>query len=825
MFNIRVKVLVGYCILAVVILSVTWMVYDNTRSLAAINYASAKMMTRRDIVDSLVYSMLETANAERSILLGNTDEWQRFDTALDSSKDKAKRLRPLISDSLKKQRLDTLMTLLETRRKNILLVMDEQQKDMADIYYKDKMHALKSGRDSVVIHSKSEEKHVQYETVYEIVKTKRGFFRRLGDAFRRQHSDTIDATHIVIPPSADTIDHKIDIADSVANVLSEIRHEGKQAKNRQQNAIAIRNRQLQKICLQLAQRTGQLLEDIQTDEHIALQQAILSTIGSRQMMMVRIFVLGLFAIILSAILVWRIFKDSRREQRDHNRIVEAKAETERIMQQRERLLLTITHDIKAPAASIAGFVGLLGEYISQPKPIEYLKNIEGTAKHMLQLVTALLDYHQLESGKTELQAVSFSPYAILQECVCQMQPQAMAKRLSLTTDIKMPSDIVCRADAFRIKQIVNNLVSNAIKYTDVGNVVVGGFICDSRLVISVADTGCGMSDDEKQRVFNAFTRLPNAQGKDGVGLGLSITRELVDLFGGTVDVVSHKGKGSEFTVAVPVEITQAEILGDCSQTPVQSAKTLSQDNNLQKCSEITVLIVDDDNLQLQLITEMLSHIEGAHFKIVSTLHAIEAISIAHDMAPHIVLTDIEMPEMNGRDILKHILDDTEISDGMKFIAMTAHEPSIMEQIRKEGFDACLFKPFDTNTLAATVCQLTGLRLKVVESKETASGLYSVIDHFADGDADARRQIIHDICTAMKEYLSLLHDADNLEHVARAAHKAMPLLEMLQPGCCDWLSKLTPEHIAATDISDRSVLVERLKTVLEEKLRQLNDSSE
>lgn len=427
MFSTRIKILVGYALLAVVLVSATWMVYDNTRSLSAVNEASERLMARRDIVDSLVFTMLETANAERSVLLGDAGKWQRFDEALSSSAANAVRLRPLLMDTLKQQRLDSLITLLKAKRENTLLVMKEMNNDCRDIYYNNKLEALHSGRDSIVISPQTKEHHEQHETVYEVVKTKRGFFRRLGDAFRKQHTDTVSTTRLTHQPSTATINHRLNIADSVANVLAEIHSEQQRASDRKQNAISSRNRQLQRVSIQLTKRTWLLIEDIQSDEHNALQRVVGKAMSSRRAMIVRIAVLGLLAILSAAILVVYILRDIKRERRDRQRIIEAKAETERIMQQRERLLLTITHDIKAPAASIAGFIDLLSEYVDQPKAVGYLQNISGSAKHLLQLVSALLDYHKLESGKAERHEVSFAPAVLISECVAQMQPLAMKK--------------------------------------------------------------------------------------------------------------------------------------------------------------------------------------------------------------------------------------------------------------------------------------------------------------------------------------------------------------------------------------------------------------
>lgn len=814
MFSTRIKILVGYGLLAIVLLSATWMIYDNTRSLTAVNRASEKLLARRDIVDSLVYSMLETGNAERSILLGDAGEWQRFSHAINNSMDKARQLRPLLSDTMKQQRLDSLIDLLNCKRENTLLVMAELGKDSRDIYFSNKLRALHSGTDSVVINPKTEERREQHETVYEIVKSRRGFFRRLGDAFRRQHSDTVGMTHIYKQPT-DTVNHRLNIANSVANALAEIHHDEQRARGQRQEIIANRNNQLQLVSIQLAWRTEQLLEDIQTDEHNALLKTINKAISSRRAMIIRIVGLGLLAILSAAILVVYILRDIRRERRDRNRILEAKAETERIMQQRERLLLTITHDIKAPAASIAGFIDLLSEYVDRPKAVGYLQSIAGSSKHLLQLVSALLDYHQLESGKAELHEVSFAPASLVRECTDGMQPQAMAKHLRLTADIRVEDTMMCRSDAFRIKQVINNLVSNAIKYTDKGEVTVTVVVANARLTISVTDTGCGMTPEEQQRVFLAFTRLPGAQGKEGVGLGLSITREIVQMLGGTINVSSRKGSGSKFKVVIPVEVlaNSAPVIATAKidNNKFEDAATVSHD-----AKEISVLIVDDDKLQQQLLTEMFSRIDDISLNVVTTTHANEAIRLANEMKPRIVFTDIEMPEMNGSEIMRRIRSNMTAT----FVAMTAHEQSIMPQLRKDGFDACLFKPFNVQTLAATICQLTGIIVKVkAESSATETdSLRSALLPFTDGDPEAERQIIDDIHKSIDEYLDMLKDVSDADLIAKAAHKAMPLLEMIQPEKNSWVTPLTPEHIGETEEKER----EKLTIQLIERLKQIKN---
>ena len=246
-----------------------------------------------------------------------------------------------------------------------------------------------------------------------------------------------------------------------------------------------------------------------------------------------------------------------------------------------------------------------------------------------------------------------------------------------------------------------------------------------------------------------------------------------------------------------------------------------------------MVIVDDDRLQGQLLNEMLRRIDGVQFDITTTIHADEAIRIAVEKNQHIVFTDIEMPEMNGSEIMCRIRSASSATSATdkpvrrtKFVAMTAHEQSIMPQLRSDGFDACLFKPFSVQTLADTICQLTGAAVRVSEkeqnSKLTIAGeaennsklktqnskliiageaennsklktqnskLKTALLPFTDGDPEAEAQIIGDIRKSIEEYLEMIGDGSDPERVAKAAHKALPLLEMLEPGKNQWVASL------------------------------------
>ncbi len=832
--TLRLKIITGYAILAIVLVFAAQMVYDSTRSLTALNTASEQLMERRNIVDSLVYSMLDAANAERSVMMGDTRQWKRFSSSLAESQRKAMQLKQLVSDSVKAMRMDTLASLLAAKRDNAMMVLNILADASGDAVYARKVHDLQSGRDSVVIHPNEITSANNRETVYNIVSTRRGFFRRLSDAFRRQRSDTIATTMQSGRTDSTAMAQGINIADSVAEALADIHHEIKRADTRRQDAIDNRTRSLKLVSIQLAWRTGQMLEDIQSDEHNAMQRAINADMAARRATMMKIAMLALLAIGAAIVLIVYTLRDIRRQRRDHERIVEAKNETERLMQQRQRLLLTITHDIKAPVASISGFIALLREWVNQPKPVAYLDSIRSSAEHLLQLVGALLDYHQLESGKATTHAVSFNPAQLVSDCATQARPVANKKNLEVVCSLRTSADCVCQADAFRIRQIMNNLIGNAVKYTDRGTITVSAALNGSQLTMSVADTGSGMTESEQQRIFNAFTRLPDAQGKEGVGLGLSITREAVNMLGGTIRVVSQKGKGSKFTVTLPVTVDTvqsaqpATIAGNTVPNvadnptpnvinPAPDAASPVSDMACVKSSSypIKVVIVDDDRLQLQLLGEMMARMENICLDIHVTSSADEAIEMIGRLRPQLVFTDIEMPQMSGREMLRRI-----DRNGIKTVAMTAHDQSIYTELRAEGFDACLFKPFNVQTLAATLCQLTGIAPQISVPTASTSAvrhddtLFAPLLVFAEGDAEAEQQIIADTRQSIADYLSMLNDPNDTASIAKAAHKAMPLLKMLMPDDVEWLADLTPERIGQTDEEKRKKLYEKFKGVLE-----------
>lgn len=772
--NIPLKVALGYSAIAIIMILAISLVYSNTKSINAINEASREYIQKRGAADS------------------------------------------------------TISSLLKEEQRNLKQLSDVMAGRPTQNYLQNKVKNLNTGKDSILVHSKAPQTHEAKKTTVEVLKTRRGFFRRLADAFKKEHAETLSVKQDSNRAVIDSVTTPVNVAENVANILEQIDKKEKVETQDHKQHINREMEELKMVSAKLALRSAKHLSDVHQREKDNMQEAIEKAMEARKHLLWQMELLAIVAFFAIVIMIWFIWRDARKERIYRENLEAANEEIQRIMNQRERLLLTITHDIKAPAASISGFIDLMKDYVSNPQGLECLQNIKNSAAHLSHLVASLLDYHQLENGLMKVQPTSFSPAQLVAESVEGMKLRAEEKGLEIsfeckmkgmgTSDSQMKKEFF-RADAFRIRQILDNLVSNAIKYTDRGSVTIQAQVSEilgkPTLTLSVKDTGKGMTDEEKQKVFQAFTRLKSAQGIEGTGLGLSITQELVSLLGGEIILHSTLGKGSTFIVTIPIEsapmeesqeMAPSEVEHDPSPDSAQDKEGQNsgshQVTDIKKKPEFAnhkILILDDDKLQLQLLQEMLRRIVGDTWQVFACNHVMDALTTLHNEQPALMLMDIEMPEMNGMDMIAHI-NHTH----MTVVAMTAHDTSILEQLLKAGFDDCLFKPFSMEKLS----NILGIES---QSKPQLDSLLA----FAGGDEEAAKEILDTVKQELAAHLTNLKEAVEEEslstdRIGKAAHKLLPIATMMQMGCLEELKALSPEYIGEIEEAE---IREKLKVVI------------
>ena len=792
--NIPIKVALGYSAIAIIMILAISLVYSNTKSIIAVNEASRDYIQKRSAADS------------------------------------------------------TISSLLKEEQKNLKQLSDAMAGKPNKNYLHDKVKSLNTGKDSILVHSKAPQTHEAKKTTVEVLKTRKGFFRRLADAFKKEHAETLSVKQDSNRAVIDSVTTPVNVAGNVANILEQIDKKEKVETQDHKQHINREMEELKMVSAKLALRSAKHLSDVHQREKDAMQESISKAMEARKHLLWQMELLAIVAFLAIVVMIWLIWRDAKKERIYQENLEAANEEIQRIMNQRERLLLTITHDIKAPAASISGFIDLMKDYVSNPQGIECLQNIKNSAAHLSHLVASLLDYHQLENGLMKVQPTSFSPAQLVAESVEGMRLRAEEKGLEISFECKMKgmgtSDSPMkkeffRADAFRIRQILDNLVSNAIKYTDQGSVTIQAQVSKvmgkPMLTLSVKDTGKGMTSEEKQKVFHAFTRLKSAQGIEGTGLGLSITQELVSLLGGEIILHSTQGKGSTFIVTIPVEPAPKEETQNKNQTGVGDDKALdsnpeekekdsaspqvSEEKKKPEFANHKILILDDDKLQLQLLQEMLRRIVGDTWQVFACNHVMDALTTLHNEQPALMLMDIEMPEMNGMDIITHI-NHTQ----MTVVAMTAHDTSILKQLQKAGFDDCLFKPFSMEKLSDILGIESQPQLDAqsetpsqpdLSSQQKSNPQLDSLLAFAGGDEEAAKEILDTVKQELAAHLENLKEAIEEEslstdHIGKAAHKLLPIATMMQMGCLEELKALSPEYIGEIEEAE---IREKLKVVI------------
>ena len=349
---------------------------------------------------------------------------------------------------------------------------------------------------------------------------------------------------------------------------------------------------------------------------------------------------------------------------------------------RKKAVHTITHELRTPLTAITGYAGLMQKEHNEGKTGQYIHNIQQSSNRMRDMLNTLLDFFRLDNGKEQPKLLPCRISTIVHTLETEFMPVAMNKGLSLT--VNNVSDTVVLTDKERIIQIGNNLLSNAIKFTEKGGVSLIVDYINGVLTITVEDTGSGMTEEEQQQIFGAFERLSNAAVKDGFGLGLAIVKNIVTMLSGKIHLESEKGKGSRFTVEIPMQ--KAE------EVPEKEIQAYIHRPN----RNLNVVAIDNDEVLLLMMKEMYAQ-EGIHCD--TCTDAAELMEMIRRKTYNLLLTDLNMPGINGFELLE-LLRSSNVgnSQTIPVVVATASGSCDAEELLERDFAGCLFKPFSISEL-------------------------------------------------------------------------------------------------------------------------------
>lgn len=792
MFSTSSKIAFGYLLLIVLLFGTIGYIYQQMTLLMAPNGLEETIVNRRRTTHQIVTQLYEAEIIGQTLRTGRLGDYPIYQRAMREAGASIDSLRVLLSDTLQQARLDTVSQLLRNKERYMILVLEAMAQNPAEELYQQQIDSLILQQDSLLSSTHVRRRIVTHHNTYTIHHKPKKFFRRLADVFAPGKEDSTQVNNVIQEEYTDTIDEAYNPVDTIASMLANIQNKVFQTRQENQKTLDRRINSLRIAGSRISQRVNQLLENIETDEQKAAEAKYLHEQNIREQAAWTMATISILAVLLVLIFFTIIWRDITRSNHYRRELEKAKSYAENLLVTREKLMLTITHDIKAPAGSIIGYIDLLTRLIHDKRQQFYLQNMKSSAQHLLDLITSLLDYHRLEAGKMDLNPVAFKPHQLFTTIYTSFLPLAERKQLKLVLENTIPASKTLEGDPFRLRQIVENLLSNALKFTAEGSVTLHTAYEGNQFIFSVSDTGCGMDEQEQQRVFQAFTRLRSAQGEEGFGLGLSITQKLVELLQGKISIESVPGKGSTFRVSVPLP-------------SISNKKEVEKENGPVLPETLKIILIDDDSIQINLTEAMLHNLLEAQGKdqqaVIRCCKQPEELFGYLEKEPFdLLLTDIQMPAMNGFELLKQVRGmKVGYARELPVIAITARSDMDVEYFRSQGFAGCLHKPFNQSDLLQVLQEnLKGDWNKCTFPKEESADSslptaqpakeekeeykFSSLIAFSEGDEEAIREIIGTFIQETEKNCQAIRqgeEAKDMKLVGNLAHKMLPTFTMIE----------------------------------------------
>ena len=763
---VKTKMVAGYVLLIAVCVLAVGYVYRVVVRFSSPDGSYALLQTRHSAVNRTLYHLYQAESYGQLMIAGYQSYEARYKREMRTVRGCIDSLRSLAGgrDSLQTMRLDSITRLLaDKERRTMSLRRTIRGGSTASLLDKN-IRDLIGPQQGIVADTTPFRRVVKQDTMT-VPRSKRRFLQRLGDLFSPPQADSsvvISRRELVAP-----VVPVESVKDTIALVLRALQD------SVTSNRLGIYDRAWQEG-LRLSYSNDlintkiyRLIMDFEAEDTAFLMRRIERTEAFRRRSSRVLGGVTVGAVVLVLLFVGMLWRDISRSNRYRRELEQANRDKEALLAAREKLMLAITHDIKAPLGSVMGYIDLLSRLTADKRQELYLHNMKESSGHLLALVNSLLDFYRLDINKIEVNRVAFSPAQLFETIRAGFAAAAAAKGLELRLEAEPDAARTVTGDAFHIRQIADNLVSNALKFTNEGSVTLRVDVVQGRLVFSVRDTGRGIGREEKERIFGEFVRLSSAQGVDGFGLGLSIVDRLVKLLEGTISLESRLGEGSRFIVSVPVGEAGAE-----------SAAVPEAGDPAPPQPGLRVLLVDDDPLQLEMTAAMCRR---AGIGAECCPYPEYAAKLVADGRFDLVLTDIQMPSADGFSVLKAV---REIAPALGVIAVSARGELDAADFTARGFAGCLRKPFTYSELIAVIRAACGGAVPEADEPaalETAGVNFGPLTAYAGDDAGAARSILASFaeqtaanCAALEKAV----ESGGAPSVKALSHKMLPIFTML-----------------------------------------------
>ena len=807
--HITLKVILGYLLLvAIAVCSVVY-IYQIIEQVAGEDEPDSKARQKVYLVTNTL-SLLYESEALGQLVGMPQNNVNHFNRTLNKAHSNMDSLRVLITDSVQLLKIDTIDMLLRQKRLNTRRLLETWKETNTEHLYTINIEKVIAEQDTFIEQKEIKEHVVVKQDTILSQKKPRGFFRRLADAFSPSREDTSIIVNTTRQIVTDTLVNVFNPADTIASVLKNLQDSVAGQRKLLADQLLERAANLRYNNSIVTRKINQILRDIEEEE----VNASLERMQNKQKILretsLLIAGIAIVSVVIVIIFIFMITRDISKSKYYRMQLEKAKQYAEDLLHSREKMMLTISHDIRAPLSSIIGYIDLLLRRHPDERQQYYLDNMSGSASHILSLVNDLLDFHRLESGKMEIQRVAFSVSALFNEIFTSFRPIAESKDLTFVLNLKEEgTEKLYIGDPIRIRQIVGNLLSNALKFTREGRVVmvvsINALADNSALLnVLVSDSGPGIPPEEQERIFGEFTRLSATEKAEGFGLGLSITRKMTVLMGGNLSLKSVVGQGCDFTIELPLTVADVQVLPAAEEEAVSEPELPSFVGR-----DVYCLLVDDDPLQLALTEE---YLRQNHVEVSSCTDPFSVVALLQKTSFDAVITDIQMPGMDGYQLLESIRNSgIPGTENLPVIALSASVENEHDHYLESGFTGFLNKPFTARQLITLLNKLLSTELLV-----TSDFNFDSLTAFAGEDKEASASILKTFVEETTKsnvlFEGTLQD-DDREQSAKISHKMVPLFTML--GATSLVEKLRVIEKNATTLP-----VEEWKSLLSEVIAEV-----
>ena len=645
------KVVLGYFLLLAIIGTMVGIIVHERQRVREIEAESAEIRQVRRDINTAHSRITRLATLGESVIGWEEADSIRYRFLRQHTDSLLQALKPYCRDYVRPAQIDTLRTLLSEKEAHLLHLME--------------ILARQDEADSLLVNHLPEVAR-RATRIRTVKKKKSGLAGALGGKKTVQ-----------VLPSAKEL-HQF--SDSL------IALQQRQTAEMEAYADSLRNRNRA-----LNRELNRLVSDLDTQAQTAFGHRE-RKIAEAQALSVRLFTATISAAIvllfLSYLAIHREMKRNDQERKRREKLIgelqESNNANEKLIKLRRNLIQNVSHELRTPLTAISGNAELLLNDTEADSRMRHAQTIHDAAGRMAGMINSLLVYFRLDSGKETPSVKPFKLCSIAETLQTEFEPLAESKQLVIT--IKNQADEIVSGDRNRIISIGSNLLSNAIKFTQSGTIILSTDYKNDVFTLSVSDTGTGMTKEQQARIFTPFERLGNAVTEDGFGLGLAIVADTVKLLKGSITVESEPGKGSRFTVSLP--LPKAE-------EAMTTEKTNAQHSTLSGCS---VLAIDNNGMLLDMMKEMYKQ-SGVECDTCQSVDELADLMRTKDY--DLLITDLKMPEVNGYEVLE-LLRTSEIgnSQTIPIVAATAAGYVEGEELKRKGFAAVLSKPYSIDELLA-----------------------------------------------------------------------------------------------------------------------------